>query len=247
MNISPLASKVAERSMLVDVPRLITAYYSAQPDASIPAQCVAFGTSGHRGSAFDNAFNEWHIIAITQSICIYRKSQGIDGPLFLGIDTHALSEPAFASAMEVLAGNRIEVMIDRDRGYTPTPVISHAILTYNRGRKSGLADGIVITPSHNPPTDGGIKYNPPNGGPADTEVTRWIENTANEFLKNDLAGVLRIPYQRAQAASTLHKHDYISAYVADLGNVVDMDAIRGAGVKIGIDPFGGAAVHYWPA
>ena len=170
MNISPLAGKVAERSMLVDVPRLITAYYSAQPDASIPAQCVAFGTSGHRGSAFDNAFNEWHIVAITQSICIYRKSQGIDGPLFLGIDTHALSEPAFASAMEVLAGNRIEVMIDRERGYTPTPVISHAILTYNHARKSGLADGIVITPSHNPPGDGGIKYNPPHGGPADSKA-----------------------------------------------------------------------------
>src|ERR1700719_3130099 len=239
MNISPLAGKVAERSMLVNVPRLITAYYSEQPDASIPSQCVAFGTSGHRGSAFDNAFNEWHIIAIAQAICIYRKSQGIDGPLFLGIDTHALSEPAFASALEVLAGNRVEVMIDRDRGYTPTPVISHAILTYNRGRKGGLADGIVITPSHNPPADGGFKYNPPNGGPADTAVTDWIQNTANDFLKQKLAGVQRVPYERALTAATLHKHDYIRAYVEYLGNVIDMESIRGADVRVGIDPLGG--------
>jgi phosphoglucomutase len=245
MNISPLAGKVAERSMLVDVPRLITAYYSAQPDASIPAQCVAFGTSGHRGSAFDNAFNEWHIIAITQSICIYRKSQGIDGPLFLGIDTHALSEPAFASAMEVLAGNRIEVMIDRDRGYTPTPVISHAILTYNRGRKSGLADGIVITPSHNPPADGGIKYNPPHGGPADSKATKWIEGQANILMGAGLLGVPRVPLAKALNASTTHRHNFVGNYVADLQSVVDMQAIRSAGVKVGIDPLGGAGVRYW--
>src|SRR5712664_2892989 len=245
MNISPLASKVAERSMLVDVPRLITAYYSAQPDASIPAQCVAFGTSGHRGSAFDNAFNEWHIIAITQSICIYRKSQGIDGPLFLGIDTHALSEPAFASAMEVLAGNRIEVMIDRDRGYTPTPVISHAILTYNRGRESGLADGIVITPSHNPPDSGGFKYNPPNGGPADTDVTKWIESRANDLLRLGAGAVNTIGFAAARRAATTHTYDYLQTYVGELGAILDMDVIRGSRIRMGVDPLGGAGAHYW--
>src|SRR6202140_5150584 len=214
MRVSPLAGKPPPPSMLVNVPRLVTAYYAEHPDPSIAAQRVAFGTSGHRGSAFECSFNEAHIAAIPQAICAYRKEHRIDGPLFMGMDTHALSEPAFASALEVLSANDVEVMIDRDRSYTPTPVISHAILTYNRGRKSGLADGIVITPSHNPPEDGGFKYNPANGGPADTDVTRWIENTANEFLKNDLAGVLRVPYSRAQSASTLHKHDYISAYVA---------------------------------
>ncbi len=245
MNISPLAGKPAEPSMLVNVPRLITAYYSEQPDASIPTQCVAFGTSGHRGSAFDNSFNEWHIIAITQAICIYRKSQGIDGPLFLGIDTHALSEPAFASALEVLAGNRVEVMIDRDRGYTPTPVISHAILTYNRGRKTGLADGIVITPSHNPPADGGIKYNPPHGGPADTKATKWIEGQANILMGAGLLGVPRVPLAKALIAPTTHRHNFIGNYVADLQSVVDMRAIRAAGVKVGIDPLGGAGVRYW--
>ena len=247
MKVSPLAGKLVDLSRLVDVSRLVTAYFTGRPDPDVAAQRVAFGTSGHRGSSFDLSFNEAHIVAISQAICLYRKQHNINGPLYLGMDTHALSVPAFASALEVLAANEVETMVDSAGGYTPTPAISHAILTYNRGRTSGLADGIVITPSHNPPEDGGFKYNPPNGGPADTEVTRWIENTANEFLKNDLAGVLRIPYPRAQAASTLHKHDYISAYVADLGNVVDMEAIRGAGVKIGIDPLGGAAVHYWPA
>ena len=247
MNVSPLAGKPVDQSQLVDVPRLITAYYSLTPDADNPAQRVAFGTSGHRGSAFDSAFNEAHILAISQAICLYRKSQNISGPLYLGMDTHALSVPAFASALEVLAANGVETMVDSEDGYTPTPAISHAILTYNRGRKSGLADGIVITPSHNPPSDGGFKYNPPNGGPADTAVTDWIQNTANDFLRNKLAGVQRVPYERALTAATLHKHDYIGAYVGDLGNVVDMETIRSAGVQVGIDPLGGAAVHYWPA
>jgi phosphoglucomutase len=247
MKVNPLAGKPVDQSQLVDVPRLITAYYSLQPDAENPAQRVSFGTSGHRGSAFDAAFNEAHILAISQAICLYRRSQHIDGPLYLGMDTHALSVPAFASALEVLAANNVVTMVDSAGGYTPTPAISHAILTYNRGRKSGLADGIVITPSHNPPPDGGFKYNPPNGGPADTAVTDWIQNTANDFLRKKLAGVQRVPYERALTASTLHKHDYIGAYVGDLGNVVDMESIRGAGVKVGIDPLGGAAVHYWPA
>jgi phosphoglucomutase len=247
MKVSPLAGKPVDQSQLVDVPRLITAYYSLTPDADNPAQRVSFGTSGHRGSAFDCAFNEAHILAISQAICLYRKSQHIDGPLYLGMDTHALSVPAFASALEVLAANGIETMVDSGEGYTPTPAISHAILTHNRGRKSGLADGIVITPSHNPPSDGGFKYNPANGGPADTAVTDWIQNTANDFLKNKLAGVQRVPYERATTSPTLHKHDYIAAYVGDLGNVIDMEAIRSAGVQVGIDPLGGAAVHYWPA
>ena len=247
MKVSPLAGKPVDPSRLVDVPRLVTAYFTGRPDPAVAAQRVAFGTSGHRGSSFDLSFNEAHIVAISQAICLYRRRYNINGPLYLGMDTHALSVPAFASALEVLAANNVETMIDSAGGYTPTPAISHAILTYNRGRTTGLADGIVITPSHNPPEDGGFKYNPPNGGPADTEITGWIQNTANEFLTNDLAGVLRVPYQRARTASTLHKHDYISAYVADLGNVVDMEAIRSAGVKLGIDPLGGAAVHYWPA
>jgi phosphoglucomutase len=247
MKVNPLAGKPVDLSQLVDVPRLITAYYSLVPDVGIPAQRVSFGTSGHRGSAFDTAFNEAHIVAISQAICLYRKSENITGPLYLGMDTHALSVPAFASALEVLAANGVETMVDSGEGYTPTPAISHAILTYNRGRRSGLADGIVITPSHNPPPDGGFKYNPPNGGPADTAVTNWIQNTANEFLKNNLAGVQRVPYERARKAPTLHQHDYIGAYVGDLGNVIDMEAIRRAGVQIGIDPLGGAAVHYWPA
>lgn len=245
MNISPLAGKSADPSMLLNVPRLITAYYCERPDPSIPSQCVAFGTSGHRGCAFDSAFNESHIIAITQAICIYRKSHGIDGPLFLGVDTHALSEPAFASAIEVLAGNRVEVMIDGERGYTPTPVISHAILTYNRGRKSGLADGIVITPSHNPPADGGIKYNPPHGGPADSKATKWIEDQANILMAAGLLGVPRAPFTKALNAQTTHRHDFIGNYVADLHNVIDMEAIRASSVRIGIDPLGGAGVHYW--
>jgi len=247
MKVSALAGKPVDQSQLVDLPRLITAYFACKPDADDPAQRVAFGTSGHRGSSFDSAFNEAHIVAITQAICLYRKSQKINGPLYLGMDTHALSVPAFASALEVLAANGVETMVDSGGGYTPTPAISHAILTYNRGRKSGLADGIVITPSHNPPSDGGFKYNPPNGGPADTAVTDWIGNTANQFLKAGLAGVLRVPYERARTAATLHKHDYIVAYVGDLANVVDMESIRGAGVRVGIDPLGGAAVHYWPA
>jgi phosphoglucomutase len=247
MKVSPLAGKPVELAQLVNVPRLITAYYSLVPDVEVPAQRVSFGTSGHRGSAFDVAFNEAHILAISQAICLHRKSQNISGPLYLGMDTHALAVPAFASALEVLAANGIETMVDSAGGYTPTPAISHAILTYNRGRTSGLADGIVITPSHNPPPDGGFKYNPPNGGPADTGVTDWIQNTANDFLKNKLAGVQRVPYERALKAPTLHKHDYIAAYVGDLGNVVDMEKIRSAGVQIGIDPLGGAAVNYWPA
>lgn len=245
MEVSPLAGKPAEPSMLVNVPRLVTAYFADRPDPSIPGQRVAFGTSGHRGSAFDVAFNETHILAISQAISLYRKLHKIDGPLFLGMDTHALSEPAFASAMEVLAANDVEVMIDRDRGYTPTPAISHAILNHNRGRKTGLADGIVITPSHNPPEDGGFKYNPPHGGPADTNVTAWIEKKANELLAEELRDIPRIPFESAVKASTTHLYDYIGSYVGDLGNVVDMNAIRGAGLRIGIDPLGGAGVHYW--
>lgn len=245
MEVSPLAGKPAPPSILINVARLVTAYYAERPDPSIAAQRVAFGTSGHRGSAFDLTFNEPHILAITQAICLYRKAHHIDGPLFIGMDTHALSEPAFVSALEVLSANGIEVMIDRDRGYTPTPVISHAILVYNRGRKSGLADGIVITPSHNPPADGGFKYNPPNGGPADTQITGWIERTANALMAEDLRAVARIPYERASHAPSTHRHDYISSYVSDLSSVVNLEAIRSAGVKIGVDPLGGAGVHYW--
>jgi phosphoglucomutase len=245
MKLNPLAGKSAPPSMLINVPRLITAYYAERPDPAIPAQRVAFGTSGHRGSAFERAFNEAHILAITQAICMYRSARNIEGPLFLGIDTHALSEPAFASALEVLAANAVEVMIDRTRGYTPTPVISHAILTYNRGRETGLADGIVITPSHNPPADGGFKYNPPNGGPADTNVTGAIEKSANAILADGLRGVKRIPFERALNAPSTHRHDYVDSYTSDLGSVVNMEAIRDEGIRIGIDPLGGAGVHYW--
>jgi phosphoglucomutase len=245
MKLNPLAGKPAPPSMLVNVPRLITAYYAERPDPAIASQRVAFGTSGHRGSAFERAFNEAHILAITQAICAYRKGQNIDGPLFLGMDTHALSEPAFASAMEVLAANDVQVMIDSTRGYTPTPVISHAILTYNRGRKSGLADGIVITPSHNPPTDGGFKYNPPNGGPADTQVTGAIEKSANAILADELRDLKRVLFERAMNAPSTRRHDYVESYVSDLQSVVNMDAIANAGVRIGIDPLGGAVVHYW--
>ena len=245
MNVSPLAGKPAEPSMLVNIPRLITAYYAERPDPTVREQRVAFGTSGHRGSAFKKAFNEAHILAITQAICEYRKQQRIDGPLFLGMDTHALSEPAFASAIEVLAANGVEVMVDQDGGYTPTPVISHAILSHNRARKRGFADGIVITPSHNPPEDGGFKYNPPHGGPADTDVTRWIEERANALLAEDLHGVARIPYERARRAATTHRYGYIDAYVGDLGAVLDMDAIRGAKLRLGVHPLGGAGVAYW--
>ncbi len=231
--------------MLVDVPRLVTAYYAGVPDPSIPEQRVAFGTSGHRGSAFEDTFNEWHVLAITQAICDYRKRQGIGGPLFLGIDTHALSVPACASALEVLAANGVEVMLADNDEYTPTPVISHAILTYNCGRASGLADGIVITPSHNPPDNGGFKYNPPNGGPAETDVTGWIEARANAFLESGLRDVKRIPYERARRAATTHRHDFLNSYVSDLGGVLDMAAIRGANISMGVDPLGGAGVHYW--
>ncbi|HEY8369014.1 MAG TPA: phosphoglucomutase (alpha-D-glucose-1,6-bisphosphate-dependent) [Thermodesulfobacteriota bacterium] len=243
MDVSPLAGKAPPPDALVNVPRLVTAYYTGRPDPGVRAQRVAFGTSGHRGSAFDLAFNEAHILAICQAICLYRRERGIDGPLFLGMDTHALSEPAFASALEVLAANGVEVRIDRAGGYTPTPVVSHAILTHNRGRTRGLADGIVITPSHNPPEDGGIKYNPPHGGPADTDVTSWIEARANGFLEADLAGVRRIPFERARRAAS--PYDYVGAYVGDLGQVVDLEAVRGARLAIGVHPLGGAGVAYW--
>ncbi|HEX2769481.1 MAG TPA: phosphoglucomutase, partial [Geobacteraceae bacterium] len=245
MEISPYAGKPVEASMLVNVPGLVTAYYTELPDPSVPAQRVAFGTSGHRGSAFEKAFNELHILAISQAICMYRKQKKIDGPLFLGMDTHALSVPARASALEVLAANGVEVMIADKDEYTPTPVISHAILTYNRGRKTGLADGIVITPSHNPPRDGGFKYNPPNGGPAESDVTGWIGAKANEFLENGLLSVKRISFEKALRASTTHRHNYLDAYTRDLANVIDMDAIRGAKISLGVDPLGGAGVHYW--
>jgi phosphoglucomutase len=243
--ISPLAGKPAPRSILVNVARLVTAYYAERPDPGVAVERVAFGTSGHRGSSLERRFNEAHILAITQAICAYRRSHGIEGPLFMGIDTHALSEPAMASALEVLAANDVEVMIDRDHGYTPTPVISHAILRYNRGRSSGLADGIVVTPSHNPPEDGGFKYNPPNGGPAGADVTGWIEQAANALLTSGLHEVRRMPYARALHAASTHLHDYITPYVDDLGSVIDMEAIRGAGVRIGVDPLGGAGVRYW--
>jgi len=243
--ISPLAGKPAPASILVNVSRLVTAYFAAVPDPAIPAQRVSFGTSGHRGSAFDCAFNEAHIMAIAQAICLCRHRAGIDGPLFVGMDTHALSEPAFATALEVFAANGIETMIDAAGGYTPTPVISHAILTYNKGRRAGLADGVIISPSHNPPEDGGCKYNPANGGPADIDITGWIEKTANDLLVRKLDGVRRIPLARARQASCVHLYDYITPYVSDLANVVDMDAIRVSGIRIGIDPLGGAAVEYW--
>jgi phosphoglucomutase len=245
MKPSPLAGEPVPLAMLVDVPRLVTAYYTGVPDASVPAQRVAFGTSGHRGSAFENSFNEWHVLAISQAICDYRRRQGISGPLFLGIDTHALSVPACATALEVLAGNGVEVMLADKDEYTPTPVISHAILTYNRARRAGLADGIVITPSHNPPDNGGFKYNPPNGGPADNDVTKWIEGRANTLLESGLQGVKRIPHAKASRAATTHRHDFLGAYVSDLGDVLDMDAIRGANIRMGVDPLGGAGVHYW--
>jgi phosphoglucomutase len=245
MRISPSAGKPAEPGKLVNVPRLVTAYYTEAPDPSVPAQRVAFGTSGHRGSAFEKSFNEGHILAITQAICLYRKQQGIAGPLFLGMDTHALSVPALASALEVLAANEVEVMIAEGDEYTPTPAISHAILMYNRGREKGLADGVVITPSHNPPADGGFKYNPPNGGPAEIGVTGWIEAKANELLASGLRGVSRVTYEKALRASTTHRHDYLDAYTKDLGEVIDFDAIRGAKISLGVDPLGGAGVHYW--
>jgi phosphoglucomutase len=247
MSISPYAGKRAEQWMLTNIPRLLTAYYVNRPDPAIPGQRVVFGTSGHRGSSLDNAFNEGHILAISQAICLYRKQQGIDGPLFLGLDTHALSEPAFASAMEVLAANGVNVMLDAAGGYTPTPVISHAILTYNRGRRQGLADGIVITPSHNPPRYGGFKYNPPHGGPADTSVTQWIERRANALLADGLRGVMRITFERARKADTTHQHQYLEAYVDDLPSVVDIKVIQESRVRLGVDPLGGASVAYYDA
>jgi phosphoglucomutase len=245
MEISPLAGKPAEQKILVNIPRLVTAYYTGKPDFSIAAQRIAFGTSGHRGSSFTNSFNENHILAITQAICFYRKEQKIDGPLYLGFDTHALSAPAFTTTMEVLAANDVEVMIAEKDEYTPTPVISHAILKYNHDRKTGLADGIVITPSHNPPDDGGFKYNPPNGGPASTSVTNWIENKANELLQNNRQQVKRITYEKALNAATTHLHDYLNTYVNDLENVIDMNLIHDSKINIGVDPLGGAGVHYW--
>ncbi len=245
MQVSPFAGKPAELSMLVDVSKLVTAYYTELPDPSVPAQRVVFGTSGHRGSSFIKSFNERHILAITQAICLYRNQQKIDGPLFIGMDTHALSVPAFASALEVLAANGVEVMMADKEEYTPTPVISHAIITYNRGRKTGLADGIVITPSHNPPHDGGFKYNPPNGGPAETDVTDWIEATANELLERGLKDVKRISFEKAMHSGTTHRHNFLNEYISDLGNVIDMNIIRGSKISIGADPLGGAGVHYW--
>ena len=245
--INPLAGKLAPASLLVDLPKLITAYYSERPDPGVAAQRVAFGTSGHRGVSFLASFNEWHVLAMTQAICSYRQQQGITGPLFLGFDTHALSAPAFASSLEVLAANGVEVMTAKDDEYTPTPAVSHAILTYNRDRKSALADGIVITPSHNPPDSGGFKYNPPNGGPADTQITGWVQEEANRLLAANLDGVRRMTLARARSAPTTHSHDYLRHYVADLANVVDMDAIRGSNIRMGVDPLGGAGVHYWAA
>jgi phosphoglucomutase len=245
MKVNPLAGQPVTPEMLVNIPRLISAYYTGIPDAANPAQRVSFGTSGHRGSAFSNSFNERHILAIAQALCFYRKEQGIDGPLYLGFDTHALSAPAFATTMEVLAANDVDVMIAEGDEYTPTPVISHAILTYNKGRKTGLADGIVLTPSHNPPTDGGFKYNTPDGGPSQTAVTNWIGAKANQLLTDNLKEVKRIPYDKALKAPTTHRHDYLNHYINDLGNVIDMDLIRQSGIRVGVDPLGGAGVHYW--
>jgi phosphoglucomutase len=244
--ISPLAGKPARNSTLVDIPRLLAAYIDLRPDPAVAAQRVAFGTSGHRGSALERSFNEWHVLATTQAICDYRKHNGIDGPLYIGIDTHALSQPAFESALEVLAANGVQTMIASEREYTPTPAISHAILVFNRGRKNGFADGIVVTPSHNPPDNGGFKYNPPNGGPADTQITGWIQARANEFLENGLKDVRRMPFAQARRATNIHEHDFIDGYVSDLDSMIDFDAIRGAGIHMAVDPLGGAGVRYWP-
>ena len=243
--ISPLAGHSALEAPLVDIPKLIDAYYQIRPDPSLPSQRVAFGTSGHRGVSFDGSFNEAHVLAITQAICHYRQGHGIDGPLFIGIDTHALSGPAFQTALEVLAANEVQVMISKGGDYTPTPAVSHAVLGHNRGRNAHFADGIVISPSHNPPDSGGFKYNPPNGGPADTDVTTWIEKQANAMLAARLREVLRMPLQQARRAATTREHDYLGHYVADLKHVIDFDAIRAGGVALGVDPLGGAGVHYW--
>jgi phosphoglucomutase len=243
--VNPLAGHAAPAASLVDIPRLITAYYSERPDPAIAAQQVAFGTSGHRGSSFDSSFNEFHVLSMSQAICEYRRQRNINGPLFMGFDTHALSAPAFASALEVLAANGVEVMISPGDEYTPTPALSHAILTYNRGRETGLADGIVITPSHNPPDSGGFKYNPPNGGPADTDVTKWIESRANDLLRSGAGAINRMGFAAARRAGTTRTHDYLESYVGDLGAILDMDAIRGSRIRMGVDPLGGAGVHYW--
>jgi len=243
--ISPLAGKPAPKSILVDVPKLLAAYADLKPDPSVAAQRVAFGTSGHRGSSFERSFNEWHILAISQAICEYRRGKGIDGPLFIGADTHALSQPALESALEVLAANGVQTMLSAGGEFTPTPAVSHAILVYNQGRRSGLADGIVITPSHNPPDNGGFKYNPTNGGPADTDITNWVQQRANALLEGGLKGVKRMPLAQARKAATTHAHDFLNNYVADLAHIIDFDAIRGAGVHMGVDPLGGAGVHYW--
>ncbi len=247
MSVDPRAGHPAEAANLTDIPRLITAYYTLIPDPAIAAQRVSFGTSGHRGSAFATAFNEPHILAITQAICTHRRDQGIDGPLFVGIDTHALSAPAFASALEVLVANGVTVRVDRDDGYTPTPVVSQAIVAYNHGRRTGLADGIVITPSHNPPEDGGFKYNPPSGGPADTVVTTAIERAANQLLEVHLAGVQRVPFLAAMGNPLVQRYDYIDAYVGALDQVIDFEALRRTPLRLGVDPLGGAGVRYWPA
>lgn len=249
--ISPDAGKPVPASALIDVGQLVSAYHTEVPDPTVASQRVAFGTSGHRGSAFDRSFNEYHVLAITQAICRYRQAKGIAGPLFLGIDTHALSQPACATALEVLAAHGVDVMLAVNDEFTPTPAVSHAIVVYNRGRNhrqdAGLADGIVVTPSHNPPRDGGFKYNPPHGGPAGQEITSWIEAEANRLLEAQLEGLRRIPYAQALQAGTTHRHDFLTAYVGDLGNVIDMDVIRGALVRMGVDPLGGAGVHYWAA
>jgi phosphoglucomutase len=245
MTISPYAGKPAVPALLANIPKLVTEYYTLVPDSQIKEQLVQFGTSGHRGSSLNTSFNEWHILAITQAICLYRAANHISGPLYIGADTHALSEPALSSALEVLAANQVDTMLATDMDYVPTPAISLAILKYNQGRKDGLADGIVITPSHNPPTDGGFKYNPPNGGPAGEEITGWVQNKANELLAAKLAGVKRVSFRQAMAAGTTHYHDYRQQYIDDLGSVLDLDLIRSSGIRIGADPLGGAGVHYW--
>jgi phosphoglucomutase len=245
MAISPLAGKPAPKEMLVDLGRLQREYFERRPDINDPAQQVIFGTSGHRGSSLRGAFNEGHILAITQAICDFRRGRGTDGPLYMGKDTHALSEPAQRTALEVLAANGVETMIQRDSGFTPTPAVSHAILCFNRGRDKGLADGIVVTPSHNPPEDGGFKYNPPNGGPADTDVTKWVQDRANELLRAGNRDVRRMPYESAAKAATTHLHDFVIPYVSDLASIIDMDLLKSAGIQIGVDPLGGASVHYW--
>ena len=245
-SISPLAGHPAQAVQRVDVAKLIAAYYTLRPDPSVSAQRVSFGTSGHRGTSFDKSFNETHVLAIIQAVCLYRRREGIDGPLFIGIDTHALSVPAFENALEVLAANEVETRIAKDGEFTPTPAISHATLVYNRGRETGLADGIVLTPSHNPPDNGGVKYNASNGGPADVDATAWIEAKANALIEHGLKDVRRISLDRARRAVTTREHDFLSAYVGDLDSVIDFDVIRGAGIRMGADPLGGAGVHTGP-